>query len=173
MEEAERRTRMEERQAKYSDKCIVRNAATGKIVRLCLDFDEETGEPTVEVHPQLCRFLKEHQASGIQFLWDAVFESAEEVRAGRVPGGAILAHCMGLGKTLQAISLIHCLMTNFSDKVSTVLILCPVNTIKNWVEEFEKWLSTFVFDYEVFEMTSLVDNAKRAERLETWHNEGG
>ena len=64
-------------------------------------------------------------------------------------------------------------MTNFSDKVSTVLILCPVNTIKNWVEEFEKWLSTFVFDYEVFEMTSLVDNAVRAERLETWHKEGG
>ena len=173
MEEAERRTRMEERQAKYSDKCIVRNAATGKIVRLCLDFDEETGEPTVEVHPQLCRFLKEHQASGIQFLWDAVFESAEEVRAGRVPGGAILAHCMGLGKTLQAISLIHCLMTNFSDKVSTVLILCPVNTIKNWLEEFDKWLSTFVFDYEVYEMTGDKDHEVRAERLETWHQEGG
>ena len=54
-----------------------------------------------------------------------------------------------------------------------VLILCPVNPIKNWLEEFDKWLSTFVFDYEVFEMTGDKDHEVRAERLETWHQEGG
>ena len=94
--------------------------------------------------------------------------------SGRVPGGAILAHCMGLGKTLQAIALIHCLMTNFSQKVSRVLILCPVNTIKNWAEEFDKWLRTFVFDFDVFEMTGdeMKDNQVRADRLEAWHRSG-
>ena len=95
--------------------------------------------------------------------------------SGRVPGGAILAHCMGLGKTLQTIALIHCLMTNFSQKVSRVLILCPVNTIKNWAEEFDKWLRTFVFDFDVFEMTTdeMKDNQVRADRLEAWHSDGG
>ena len=175
MEESERRRRMEERQEKFSGRCVVKDPRTGKVARLCLDFDDETEEPTVEVHPQLCHYLKDHQAYGIKFLWDAVFESKAELLSGRVPGGAILAHCMGLGKTLQTIALIHCLMTNFSQKVSRVLILCPVNTIKNWAEEFDKWLRTFVFDFDVFEMTTdeMKDNQVRADRLEAWHSDGG
>ena len=67
----------------------------------------------MEVEPGLAKMLKPHQCWGIKFLWDAVFESSADVKAGRTPGGAILAHCMGLGKTLQTISLIHTVMSNF------------------------------------------------------------
>ena len=81
--------------------------------RLVLDFDGESREVLVEVEPGLAKMLKPHQCWGIKFLWDAVFESSEDVKAGRTPGGAILAHCMGLGKTLQTISLIHTVMSNF------------------------------------------------------------
>ena len=48
-------------------------------------------------------------------MFESVFESKSQLLKGKKPGGAILAHCMGLGKTLQNITLIHTIMTNFPD----------------------------------------------------------
>ena len=48
-------------------------------------------------------------------MFESVFESKSQLEKGKKPGGAILAHCMGLGKTLQNITLIHTIMTNFPD----------------------------------------------------------
>ena len=67
-------------------------------------------EPLIEVDADLRNKLKSHQVEGIQFMWDCVIESVtktgkNEYKLGSNPAGhgAILAHCMGLGKTLQAV----------------------------------------------------------------------
>ena len=91
--------------------------------------------------------LKPHQARGIKFMWDACFESVAQIEADKVPGGAILAHCMGLGKTLQTITLTHTVLNNHRVSVNRVLVICPVNTIKNWEDEFDKWLKGKVRDW--------------------------
>ena len=71
--------------------------------QLVLDFNPDTMEVLVEVHKKLVKKLKPHQINGVKFMWDAYFESLEQIRSCKVPGGAILVHCMGLGKTLPTI----------------------------------------------------------------------
>lgn len=111
-----------------------------KVEKVVLDFNEETKEELLSVEPAIVSKLKPHQASGVQFMWTACFESLE--RAEKEKGsGCILAHCMGLGKTLQVITLIHTLITNFEKTgIRTVLVVCPLSTVLNWVNEFKKWL---------------------------------
>lgn len=70
---------------------------------MILEYDEKKKEDLVPVHKHFLEKLKPHQASGIRFMWDACFESLEMIKKGK-GGGCILAHCMGLGKTLQVIS---------------------------------------------------------------------
>lgn len=46
---------------------------------------------------------------------------------------------MGLGKTLQLITLLHTLNKHTETKINRILIICPKSTIMNWNDEFEKW----------------------------------
>ena len=77
------------------------------------------------------------QIGGIRFLYDNLVESLN--RFGTSPGfGCILAHSMGLGKTLQLISFTDIFMRYTGAK--TVLCIVPINTLQNWVAEFDQWL---------------------------------
>lgn len=116
-EEKERKARIAEKQKKVSiyflllsKNCLTLlkiqyNAILGEVKeasveKVVLELDEKTGKELLSIDPKLAKKLKPHQASGIRFMWDACFESLE--RAKTTPGsGCILAHCMGLGKTLQ------------------------------------------------------------------------
>merc|ERR1719412_3130144 len=163
---------MEEKQKKYNE--IFETEEGEKLKDLPLDFDEKTKEVLVQVDPYLLKNMKPHQSRGIKFMWDAVFESKKDFLKNKIPGGAILAHCMGLGKTLQTIGLIHAVMTTFPAQMRCVLVLAPVNTLKNWVDEFHKWLrGPLGDDVEVYEVSGEKDNWGRAERLEMWKREGG
>ena len=162
--ERERRKRVEDRQKKYNELYEIKENAT--IESVPLDLDPDTNEVLVEVHKQLVAKLKPHQARGIKFMWDTVFESKIEVEEGNVPGGAILAHCMGLGKTLQTIGITHTVMTNFEEQFKRVLVLTPVNTLKNWVDEYYKWLDEDLEDdIEVHEISGEKDMWGRTDRL--------
>jgi transcriptional regulator ATRX len=86
--------------------------------------------------------------------------------------GCILAHCMGLGKTLSVISFISTLMFNQEETgIRTCLVVTPLNTVLNWQAEFQKWLGEDSMD--VYEMSSIKNNWGRMETLEAWHETGG
>ena len=114
--------------------------------RLILEQDEETKEVKLEVRKSLVRHIKPHQREGIKFLYSAVVESLS--KSGE-RGGAVLAHCMGLGKSLQVIAFIDALLNSSKSDVSRVLILSPVNTIHNWMNEFNLWIPYSKCDYNV------------------------
>lgn len=141
-EETERKKRIDERQKLYNQYYdgTDKPEEVKQLDKLILDFDEKTKEEIISVDHKLVQKLKPHQGNGVKFMWDTCFESIKRIDRG--PGsGCILAHCMGLGKTLQVVTLVHTLLAHRDDtKVEKVLVICPLSTVLNWVNEFKMWL---------------------------------
>lgn len=68
--------------------------------QMILERDSSTKEVKVDVRECLVPQLKPHQREGVKFLYDHCVESLKRLNSGKA-AGVILAHCMGLGKTLQ------------------------------------------------------------------------
>nr|CAH7748326.1 unnamed protein product [Callosobruchus chinensis] len=104
-------------------------------------------------------------------MWDACFESID--RCDKEGSGCILAHCMGLGKTLQVITLTHTLLTH-SEKthVNRVMVVCPINTVLNWKAEYKMWMPKNS-SVEVYELVNCKLNSERQYHIKEWYEEGG
>ncbi|XP_075976623.1 ATRX chromatin remodeler XNP isoform X3 [Anticarsia gemmatalis] len=176
-EEKERIARITERQKLYNNLDFDESGKPDEVVleKVVLDFDPETKEPLIQVDRGLVKKLKPHQANGIKFMWDACFESVKRIKKDK-GSGCILAHCMGLGKTLQVISLTHTLLTygNLTG-VNRVLVVCPLSTVLNWVNEFRMWLkhAEAEFEVDVYELSRYKQNSERAFQLQQWIDGGG
>ena len=113
----------------------------------------------VKVDRQLAVLLRPHQVEGVQYMYDRLMgrakaskedDSAEETPALLPPTGCILAHEMGLGKSLQALALLYTLLrsgprvsANSGAPVPAVkkaVIVCPASLCNNWKAECAKWL---------------------------------
>ncbi|CAF4756592.1 unnamed protein product [Rotaria sp. Silwood1] len=143
-------------------------------LRLILEFDKKTNKSYIEVSTKLVAHLKKHQYDGIKFLWNNVYESIDAIKTKKQnTNGCILAHCMGLGKTLQVISFIHTAF-NYSHitKVKTCLVLSPVNAALNWSNEFNFWLKDIEPSINHYQLTT-VEPGLRVEYLNKWHENGG
>uniref|UniRef100_A0A674DXA2 DNA helicase n=1 Tax=Salmo trutta TaxID=8032 RepID=A0A674DXA2_SALTR len=179
-EEEERRRRIAEREQlreKLREVLVVEEAsavACPITTKLVLDEDEETKQPIVQVHRNLVTKLKPHQVDGVQFMWDCCCESVKKTNKNS-GSGCILAHCMGLGKTLQVVTLLHTLLLCDKLDFSTALIVCPLNTVLNWLNEFEKWQYGFKDEesLEVTELATVKRPQERAAALQQWQEDGG
>uniref|UniRef100_A0A674AGT9 DNA helicase n=1 Tax=Salmo trutta TaxID=8032 RepID=A0A674AGT9_SALTR len=139
--------------------------------KLVLDQDEGTREPLIQVHRNLVTRLKPHQVDGVQFIWDCCCESVK--KANSTPGsGCLLAHCMGLGKTLQVVTFLHTMLQSRCLNFRTALVVCPLNTILNWVNEFDKW-QEWLNEPEVTELATLKRPQERYIALQKWQKDGG
>lgn len=72
--------------------------------------------------------LKEYQLAGLQWMVSLYNNQLS----------GILADEMGLGKTIQSISLITYVM-EVKGNLGPFLIVVPLSTLSNWVNEFKKW----------------------------------
>ncbi|KAL5279658.1 ATRX.2 family protein [Megaselia abdita] len=136
---------------------------------LILDYNSEKKE-FIKVHPDLVKLLKDHQFEGIKFMYDCCYGSVEGIK--KHPGsGCILAHCMGLGKTLQLIALLHTVISYKELKTSRVLVLCPKSTVMNWADEIVRWLEPLnCKNLKVFTFPDTSDINEKLRILEEWSN---
>ena len=73
--------------------------------------------------------MRDYQLEGLTWM----FEICAQGMSG------ILADEMGLGKTIQTISLIA-LLREQENYLGPHLIVAPLSTLSNWIDEFEKWV---------------------------------
>ncbi|XP_064073832.1 uncharacterized protein LOC113396833 isoform X1 [Vanessa tameamea] len=183
MEEFERKQRLSQRQAQLREVLGCEEGVNVVVINdeLCLEYDFQELRPIVTVHPFFTKVMKAHQYSGVKFMWDACFESVAATRGGG-GGGCILAHCMGLGKTLQVLALLHTVLTHPKVGMRRVLVCCPLSTVLNWVDEINKWIGPVTNKIkqrkikrklQVFELSKLKKTYERAYQLEDWFNGGG
>ncbi|XP_034733697.1 helicase ARIP4-like isoform X1 [Etheostoma cragini] len=152
--------------------------------RVLVNPNHPATEDDIFLSAQLARAVKPHQIGGIRFLYDNLVESVE--RFGSSSGfGCILAHSMGLGKTLQVISFIDVLFRH--TQAHTVLAIVPVNTLQNWLSEFNMWVPPLealppdtdpgLVTPRAFKVHILNDEHKnttsRAKVVENWARDGG
>lgn len=105
--------------------------------RVLVNVDHGEDEEPIYLPQHLADAVKPHQIGGIRFLYDNIIINASKFN--RTTGlGCILAHSMGLGKTFQLITFIDIFLTQTSAK--HVLCIVPINTLQNWMNEFDMWL---------------------------------
>ncbi|KAI5300305.1 tRNA-splicing endonuclease subunit sen54, partial [Ascosphaera pollenicola] len=137
--------------------------------------------PELYLHPHIGRRVKPHQLKGIQFLFREIVKDKRHQ-------GALLAHTMGLGKTMQVISLLVTLAiaggSEGSQKQipehlreSRSLVLCPSSLIENWFEECLMWIphdaETQRLVGQVRKITSLLTPFERISTIQRWYSDGG
>lgn len=97
----------------------------------------DAGNASTSLDSFLAKHLREHQVSGVRFLFNSVTGSGRDCKAfaprGYEPGfegtsnrnrGCILADEMGLGKTLQSICLLWVLLSKYHVYFESLNILC-------------------------------------------------
>lgn len=98
----------------------------------------------VVVDPFISCKLKDFQREGVVFLYKCLMGHQVQEGDTSIPTGCILADDMGLGKSLQTITLLWSLLKQNpkgrNPVARRVLVVAPASLLTNWVKEFKKWL---------------------------------
>ncbi|KAJ2988046.1 hypothetical protein NUW58_g4182 [Xylaria curta] len=133
----------------------------------------------IYINDKIARRIKDHQVTGVRFMWDQLV--ATESRQ-----GCLLAHTMGLGKTMQVITLLVTIgqasasddPTIFSQipdemRESRTLILCPATLVNNWLDEMRSWLPEGHELGDLFKVDAIQSTEQRNQTVQTWSDLGG
>ncbi|KAJ0420857.1 P-loop containing nucleoside triphosphate hydrolase protein [Aspergillus carlsbadensis] len=136
-------------------------------------------EPVIYLDPHIGLRVKPHQLNGVRFMWRELIEDKDQQ-------GCLLAHTMGLGKTMQVISLLTTISQAASSddpkvrkqvpnsfRRSQTLIICPSSLIDNWYDEFVMWSPENSPVGLVRQILPTQPLATRLEEISDWDSEGG
>ncbi|KAJ6825769.1 protein CHROMATIN REMODELING 35 [Iris pallida] len=102
--------------------------------------------------------MKPHQIEGFNFLVKNLLADP--------PGGCILAHAPGSGKTFMLISFIQSFMAK--DPNARPLVVLPKGILATWRKEFQRWQVEDIPLYDFY--SSKADNrSQQLEILNNWH----
>ncbi|KAL3488264.1 P-loop containing nucleoside triphosphate hydrolase protein [Aspergillus germanicus] len=136
-------------------------------------------KPVIYLDPHIGLHVKPHQLNGVRFMWRELIEDKDQQ-------GCLLAHTMGLGKTMQVISLLTTISQAASSndprirkqvpnsfRHSQTLIICPSSLIDNWYDEFVMWSPKNSPVGLVRRILPAQPLATRLEEISDWDSEGG
>ncbi|EEC80340.1 hypothetical protein OsI_22411 [Oryza sativa Indica Group] len=106
----------------------------------------------IAIHPRHAKQMRPHQLEGFSFLVKNL--------VGDKPGGCILAHAPGSGKTFMLISFIQSFLAKYPS--ARPLVVLPKGILGTWKREFQRWQ---VEDIPLYDFYS-VKADKRVEQLE-------
>ncbi|KAH3820380.1 helicase ARIP4-like isoform X2 [Dreissena polymorpha] len=153
--------------------------------KVLVNVGHPTSDPDIYLSPLVGKHIKPHQIGGVRFLYDNLVECINRFKTSS-GFGCILAHSMGLGKTIQMIGFIDIFLRHTGAK--SVMVIVPINTLANWMSEFNMWVpdKETCEKYGIPEADSpprpyhvylLNDNFKntpaRARVVDAWYQNGG
>lgn len=154
--------------------------STPKPGAVMINPDHKGAHHSIYIDNQIALHLRPHQVEGIRFLW-------RELTLSPRLKGALLAHTMGLGKTLQIITFLltlleanaseyyrHQLPKHLQGQPVKILILMPPTLARNWVDEATKWVPRpKIKFFRFFSIPNVLLPHERLKLTKEWHSEGG
>ncbi|CAN6439419.1 unnamed protein product [Victoria cruziana] len=119
---------------------------------------EDLSLTELPIHPRLAKQMRAHQLEGFNFLQKNLLTDK--------PGGCILAHAPGSGKTMLIISFIQSFLTKYPN--SRPLIILPKGIIETWKREFKKWKVT---DMPLFSLYKAESRSQQLHILKNWKDD--
>ncbi|KAM3078460.1 hypothetical protein ACMFMG_006340 [Clarireedia jacksonii] len=133
----------------------------------------------IYIEEEIGKRIKPHQLEGVRFIWNQITAD------GKATQGCLLAHTMGLGKTMQAITVLVALAQaalspepNVSSqvpqslRVSRTIILCPPTLIDNWIDELLTWAPGNLLG-DLLKIDASLKPLARLRTIEQWYHDGG
>lgn len=168
---------MEERRKLLRAKLAETGSLPSDKSRLIINETKESDDlPLIYIHEQIGRRIKDHQIDGVRFMWDQIVVESNSRQ------GCLLAHTMGLGKTMQVITLLVAIAEASQSKdprvlaqipkdlrVGRALILCPAGLVENWIDEIHIWAPDDVLG----KITMIDKTAERVTLIKQWAQSRG
>lgn len=145
--------------------------------RLIINESKQDHEGLIYVTESIGSRIKDHQIEGVQFMWNHVVSDSRQ--------GCLLAHTMGLGKTMQIITLLVALAEAAKSedpsvscqvpehlRESRTLILCPAGLVENWHDELLTWAPEMTLGL-FRKVVSRQKEEVRAGEIRAWADHGG
>lgn len=119
--------------------------------------EEDLMVTDITAHPRHMKQMKPHQVEGFNFLCSNLVADK--------PGGCILAHAPGSGKTFMIISFVQSFLAKYPD--ARPLVVLPKGILPTWKKEFQRWQ---VEDIPLFDLYSVKADSRlqQLEVLKQW-----
>ncbi|KAK3116606.1 hypothetical protein LTR53_002840 [Teratosphaeriaceae sp. CCFEE 6253] len=184
------RETLESQPAAASSQAMALNGSVASLSTVTINPKKGEQSAPIYIAKRIAKQMKGHQITGVRFMWNEI--TASEDADG--PQGCLLAHTMGLGKTMQTIALLVALVEvsgsgeskirnqlpahlrprsvrgEHPERQLRMLVLCPSGLIQNWAKELELWAPKKLRNVFVVEAST---RTKQRQEIMDWHKVGG
>ncbi|KAK2013241.1 SNF2 family domain-containing protein [Colletotrichum eremochloae] len=169
----------EKRRKELRKKLAASDTISSDKSRLIINEAKKDDQGLIYVNEHIGKRIKSHQIKGVRFMWNQIVDDSN------VRQGCLLAHTMGLGKTMQVITLLVAIAESAQSedesirsqipeelRKSKTLVLCPSVLVDNWMDELLMWAPDGLLG-RFFKLEAITKAPERAPMIRRWDEEGG